>query len=97
MFYEILTNKESTYINPLTINSPDKNVLDSINNRLIKNKLYKYEYSNINFTILGMIIKQIEQEKYQTIMKRYITDDLKLKNTNFNFEDVIAWYTKKVI
>lgn len=95
MFYEIIRNKESTYKNPFIINSPDDIVLATINNNIITNKSYKFEYSNINYTVLGMIIKEINNDSYRNVMEKFISSELYLVNTNFDFKNVISGYTKK--
>lgn len=72
------------------INPKDDTEIKSFYNILLnKAKLEipgkQYQYSNLNYQLLGLIIEEISDEKFDNYMKQLLID-LNMKNTYFDFE-----------
>lgn len=55
----------------------------------------KYEYSNINYNILGELLCEINRKSYSDQMQSYLNEELKMSNTSFNPNNLVLGYTRK--
>lgn len=51
-----------------------------------------HEYSNLNYSILGLIIEKISGLPYNEYMMRYVLKDLSMDNTLINTRDIVQEY-----
>lgn len=50
----------------------------------ISNQNQDYKYSNFGYAVLGLILEQVYQEEYTTLMNDYIVSELNLKHTQLS-------------
>lgn len=51
-------------------------------------KEFKYSYSNIGYQLLGYMLEKIYQMPYQSLVQKFITNPLKMKQTNIAYKDI---------
>lgn len=49
----------------------------------------KFEYSNSNYSVLGMVIEKVSGEKYGTLLRRRILEPLGMKDTGLDTDELI--------
>lgn len=59
-------------------------VLARLSKTALKNKEYSFRYSNFGYAVLGLIIEEVYQKPYRTIMNQYLQDDLQLKHSRIS-------------
>lgn len=50
----------------------------------LKDKDYPFHYSNFGYAVLGLVLEEIYQEDYTTLVNRYTQEDLALHNTRIS-------------
>jgi CubicO group peptidase (beta-lactamase class C family) len=66
-----------------------------INEELLTKTKGVYEYSNIGYTVLGLIMESVTNQTYLEIYKEYIFDKLDMKNTSALKQTNIKLYNSK--
>lgn len=60
----------------------------TLKNRLfkvsVKDKTYPFCYSNFNMAVVGLVLEEVYQKDYPSLMKDYIQNELKLPNTKIS-------------
>lgn len=65
---------------------PKNRILDKISEINIK-KEYSFNYSNYGYAVLGLILEEIYQKDFKSLMNEYIQNELQLKNTKISEKD----------
>ncbi|MDO5569709.1 MAG: serine hydrolase domain-containing protein [bacterium] len=58
-----------------------ENILNKVKSVKLKDKDYKFEYSNFGISVIGLVLEKIYDKDFVTLMNEYIINDLKLYNT----------------
>ncbi|MBR3357904.1 MAG: beta-lactamase family protein [Solobacterium sp.] len=82
------------HTNPFRGKLDEEGMLEIIRKTQLKDKPYKFEYSNIGMSIVGYIVGQVNGKGFWDAMTEYITDDLGLKHTFLGNTDMTG-YDKK--
>ena len=69
------------HTNPFRGYPTEEEMLEIIRNTKLKDKEYKFVYSNIGMSILGYIVGNVNGKGFWDAMDEYIREDLKLENT----------------
>ena len=56
-------------------------ILNKVKNIVLKDKDYKFKYSNFGIAVIGLVLEQVYDEDFVTLMNDFIENDLNLKNT----------------
>lgn len=56
-------------------------ILNKVKTITLEDKDYKFNYSNFGISIIGLILEEIYNEDFVTLMNDFIVNDLKLKDT----------------
>ena len=56
-------------------------VLDQIGRINLENRDYPFEYSNFGFAVAGLVLEEIFEENFTSLMNNYLRNDLGLSNT----------------
>lgn len=56
-------------------------ILNKVKNVSLKDKNYKFNYSNFGISVIGLVLEQVYDEDFVTLMNDFIENDLNLKNT----------------
>ena len=80
--------------NPFRGYPNEEQMLEIIRNTHLKDKPYKFVYSNIGMSIFGYIIGKVSGKGFWDAMEEYITEDLGLKHTFLGNTDMTG-YDKK--
>lgn len=56
-------------------------ILNKVKNITLKDKNYKFNYSNFGIAVIGLILEKVYNEDFITLMNDFIENDLKLKDT----------------
>ena len=54
--------------------------------RLLKDKDYKFKYSNFGIAVLGLVIEKIYNDDFTNIMNNFITNELSLEHTKVGIQ-----------
>ena len=77
------------------VQSPNEMVASAVKNKQKGLKLGKFNYNNIDYIILGLIIERLTAESWEETVKSRIINPLKLKHTGFlkkgQYPDDFAW------
>ena len=82
------------HTNPFRGKLDEEGMLEIIRNTHLKDKPYKFVYSNIGMSIVGYIVGQVNGRGFWDAMTEYITDDLGMKHTFLGNTDMTG-YDKK--
>ncbi|MBQ4289072.1 MAG: beta-lactamase family protein [Clostridia bacterium] len=69
------------HTNPFHGRLNDEQMIDIVRKTVIKDKEYRFVYSNIGMSILGYIVGQVDGEGFWDALGRYIKEELKLNGT----------------
>lgn len=78
--------------NPFFRRTSRKNLIECLNQQKLSDINYSYKYSNINYSILGQIINELEVTNFAETMTDWIQSELKIPKTNFENNDIINGY-----
>lgn len=56
-------------------------ILNKVKNINLEDKDYEFEYSNFGISVLGLVLEEVYNKDFTTLMNDFIINDLKLKNT----------------
>ncbi|MDD2409301.1 MAG: serine hydrolase [Bacilli bacterium] len=56
-------------------------ILHKVKNINLKDKDYKFEYSNFGISVIGLVLEKIYNKDFVSLMNEFIVNDLSLKNT----------------
>ena len=89
-------NKEDGmfHTNPYHGHTYDKEFRKLLADTKLKEKPYKYQYSNFGFGTLAYIIGQVEREDFYSVADRYIREELGMENAGYGDLDFVG-YDKK--
>lgn len=59
-------------------------ILKSVSNADLEQKSYPFAYSNFGFAVLGLVLEEVYQSDYTTLMNTYLKEDLQLKNSKIS-------------
>lgn len=82
------------HTNPFRGIPTEAEMLEIIRKTKLKDKPYKFVYSNIGMSILGYIVGQVGGEGFWDSLTRYIQEDLGLKNTFLGNVDLTGYDRK---
>ncbi len=57
-------------------------MLDKVKSVYLKDKDYKFNYSNFGISVLGQVLEKVYNKDYTSLMSEYIKENLKLENTS---------------
>ena len=56
-------------------------ILNKVKNINLEDKDYEFEYSNFEISVLGLVLEEVYNKDFTTLMNDFIINDLKLENT----------------
>ena len=56
-------------------------ILNKVKNINLEDKDYEFEYSNFGISVLGLVLEEVYNKDFTTLMSDFIINDLKLENT----------------
>ena len=56
-------------------------ILNKVKNINLEDKDYEFEYSNFGISVLGLVLEEVYNKDFTTLMNDFIINDLKLENT----------------
>lgn len=80
--------------NPYHGHTMDKEFIPLLTQTKLKDKPYKYRYSNFGFAVLAYILGRIEGSDYYSVIEPYIRKEFGLSDTGYN-EAELTGYDKK--
>ncbi|MGI5172525.1 beta-lactamase family protein [Treponema sp. OMZ 840] len=80
--------------NPFHGHTMDKEFIPILTQTKLKDKPYKYRYSNFGFSVLAYILGRIEGSDYYTVIEPYIRKELGLSDTGYG-DISLTGYDKK--
>lgn len=86
-------NKPDGYfrLNPHHGRLDEKEIREILEKVSLKDKDYKFRYSNFGFAVLGFIIGTLSGKGYWETMNNYVRDELGLKNTYLGFSELLGY------
>ena len=69
--------------------TPEEFIKNFADSTLQFNPGERYSYSNSGYFLLGVIIEKVTGESYEQVLKKYITDPLKMYNTGYDHHGTI--------
>lgn len=71
-------------------------ILNKIKTTKLEDKDYDFEYSNFGISVLGLVLENVYNKDFNTLMNEFIKEELKLKNTevalkNGNLDNYWNW------
>ena len=91
-YFKIISQVLLGGANPFTSKTPHDQMLETINQTTFEKRTHKFEYSNINYSILGCLIAELADKPYPEVMTEWLADELKLAETTFKFDNVLPAY-----
>ena len=82
------------HTNPFRGYPDEEGMMKILRETHLKNKPYKFTYSNIGMSILGYITGQVNGEGFWNSLQKYIEEDLGLKNTFLGNVDMVGYDRK---
>jgi CubicO group peptidase (beta-lactamase class C family) len=80
-YYLVLLPQNTTPSSNPFYGITEQMVLNCIGTINLENRDYPHLYSNLNFTVAGLVLEKIYNEDYTSLMNRYLKDELGLNNS----------------
>ena len=94
MFMNMNGENGLLHVNPFRGKLDEAKMLDILKKAKLKDKVYKFNYSNFGMSVLGYIVGQTSGDGFWDGITKYIQDELGLKNTFLGNIDTVG-YDKK--